>query len=280
MLKVITNSETVRGVWASLMVSMAMVWVEVILDQAKVSPDATFLYNDILVGSTLSFLADKFFATASGFKMLQAGDFTGNIAQTLGAVSSTQFMRYFVTVFIDALVSVPLFVKVLKAHPTMKPLFRRIVKYAIALITFATFNNMLRFGWSYSDKVTDIADIVVAAFMICASMSYLNAPSVEPGSPGYAVMNEKSRLFFVMGGWSIFAMYQLTRMGVKIPKIPSSLILGGVAAVAGAGLVTGRKQDKSAPTPSVFDHVTGAVASVIVIMNVVWFLKYSKVKNK
>lgn len=264
------TSESLRGVWASFMVSLLFVWVEVMLEQGRVKPDAIFLYNDLLVGSTVGFLADKFFATTTGYSFLRAGNLSGNAAQALAAVSSTEFLRYFVTVFIDALVSVPLFVKSLKSFPKMGAVQRRMVKYAISLITFATFNNPLRFGWAYASKATPQMDLIVAAFLVCASMSYLNAPAVNPGTPGYAVMNRKARMLFVAAGWLCFALYQLVRSGIKMPKVPSSVILALILAVSGWAMFSSRGDQDP---PGLSSHLIGVGAVVIMLANTVWFVR-------
>lgn len=267
----ILGSEASRGIWISFVLAVGMVWAETLLETAGIPPDSVFLYNDLLLGSTVAFLGDKFFATNSGYALLKSGQWGRNLTQTLAALSNTEFMRYFVTVFIDALISLPLFVKVLRAYPTMQPLLRRGVKYAIAVITFLTFNNPLRFEWAYSNRRN--LDLLVGAFLVTASMTYLNAETVsDPNIPGYAVMNKSSKIIFVAAGWLLFSVYQIVQMGYGV-RVPSAIVLGVLLAVVFLGMFLGpRVQSKV----TWIDHAIGVSGLVFALVNVVWFLQMTK----
>jgi hypothetical protein len=270
----LASSETARGVWASFIVALLFVWIEVMLESARVSPDATFMYGDILGGSTIGFLADKIFATNVGYKLLQSGNWRGAIRMAVMSTSSGEFVRYLVTVFIDALISVPLFVRVLRTYPNMKPLVRRAVKYGIALITFATFNNSLRFNWAYTSP-TNTMDTIVGAFLVCSSMAYLNSESVEdPTDHGYSVMKKSRKMIILALGWGLFSLYSISRMGVRFPVPNRWLVLGTIAATVGVNLFSNRNSKTSDTQLS--DHIVGIIATVVAISNVVWFLRMTK----
>lgn len=299
LLSLVRKDEFSRGLWASVAVTLAMVYVETLLEkQAGVSTDAVFLYNDLTVGGLLGFVADKYFASDEGFKLLRgsrsvwhAGNFKRSVVD---ALAGTEIVRFFVTVFLDALVSVPLYAKTLQVLPEAQRdsvLIRRGMKLAVSVATFMLFNNALRFDWAYKANPTANMEMLVVVFALCGSLAYLALDPVRtPGEPGYATMNPRSKTSFVSAGLALLTLYKLvvtlppsvrTAFTRRVPtSARSSLLVAALLAFSVKGLLDGRtraagRRKKLEPQnkPSAVDHAVGLGLLGVSVVNVVWFVR-------
>lgn len=270
-----------RSIYASLLVSLGMIWPDVTMDALRVPPDAVFLYYDIVLGSTLAYLGDRFFATDSGFAKLTQGRVWENLVESVASLGTSEYARTVVTVFLDALVSVPIFVHVLRSFPHMSPFARRAVKVAIALVTFLVFNDLFRFAWAYGEDGKHdgpVQQMIVVTFLVCATLAFLNQDPVrDPSVPGYAIMNPRTRYVFVAIAWLFTGGYLATRPGGLMEgrgaRVPGWGVLVALVTTCVGGLVYAAYAKRSSSTKAsakqmVFNttqHVVAAIATVMAI---------------
>lgn len=294
----IRSSEASRGIWASLVVGLALVYVETLLEKGVgVSTDGLYLYQDLMFGSVVGFFADKYFATEAGYKLLRASRSVWNYKNfkrsAIDAFGSVEFSRYIVTIFLDALISVPLFVYALRALPpgvTDTVVARRGIKILVGLITFFLFNNQLRFEWAYKKKPTKNMDMLVVVFGVCASMTFLAMPPVtKPNAPGSSTMNPRSKVVFVAIGLLFLTFYQLIaqapdsltkRVEQFLPShVRSTIAILTIVVTVAIGLRQSRtrrgddKNEPSRPSMTLVDHAVGVGLIGIAAVNVFWFVR-------
>lgn len=267
-----------RSIYASLLTSLGMIWPDVTMDTLHVPPDAVFLYYDIVLGSTLAYLGDRFFATDAGFAKLTQGRVMENLLDSVASLGTSEYARTVVTVFLDALVSVPIFVHVLRSYPHMSPFARRALKVGIALITFLVFNNMFRFAWAYGENGKHdgpVQQMIVVTFLVCATLAFLNQEPVrDPSVPGYAIMNPRMRYVFVGAAWLFTGGYLATRPGGLVEgrakRLPGWVVLVALGTSCVGGLTyaayTKRSSSSSSISWNTTQHATAATATLVAVV--------------
>lgn len=211
-----TKGQTFRGVLMSVLVSMFLAYSEALLKKGGVPDDSVLMFHDMLIGSTLGFLADIVFGTTRGFCSMARGDthkacvaegaqqLKGPLEIALAEVGGMTFLKYVITVLIDLMISMMLFSQATSAGIT-DPMQKKALKMIIALVTFFLYANKTRFDFAYirSDSATDF---VMTVFLASVSMAFLSFPESE--DPGLnSVFAPKSRLFIVIGAFVSMCMY-------------------------------------------------------------------------
>jgi len=263
------RGENFRGLYTSLFISLITFYPEVFLDSKQVPPETILLYYDLILGNVLGYLFDIIFASKAGFTSLGKGDYSGVLNNTISSLGSARFLKFAITICIDIMISMPLFVKFLEAYPNASLFKKKIVKYLIAAFTFFLYSNMTRFKWAYISTETTSIDLIMLVLLLSLAMSYLNASTPKPDEQGYGVMGSNKKLILVVIGFLLYTVYTFTRnltsknllvklfRGSKSKRLISGLaILSGLLLIVAFGLGKSAGKGRAYTTTSV-DHALG-----------------------
>lgn len=221
-----TLDETKRGMITSVLVGMLGTLPETLFERIGTSNDAIYIAFDMIMSNTLGFLIDVMFASETGFCSIARGNPTCsnvNISDARlpdGTVSPLMFMvrslgglkylKFIITVIIDMMVSLPLYMMWSRQNPNATVWVRRIAKTVIATLTFITYVNIMRFDWAYRSVYDQRAvhDMVVIVFLVAACMTFMNSPNAEPGEEGSIIMNPRAKAIIVITAMCVIAAYQ------------------------------------------------------------------------
>jgi hypothetical protein len=279
------KGESFRGLYTSLFIGLITFYPELFLDSNQVPPETILLYYDLILGNVLGYLFDLIFASKAGFTSISKGDYSGVLHTTLSSLGSSRFLKFALTVCIDIMISMPLFMKFLEAHPNVSILKKKVVKYFIAAFTFFLYGNMTRFKWAYVTTGTDSLDIIMLVLLLSISMSYLNTSTPLQGEQGYGVMGSNKKLILVMIGFLLYTLYTYVRKvtsknllfklfrGTRRKRLISGVtVLIGLLLIVAIGLGKSAGNGK-AYTPTLSDHSLGISTLVSALLLTGVFLK-------
>ena len=256
------KDEASRGVVASLISTSSMLLFEAYLDSKNVSSSAIYTYYDLILGNLVSFVADIVLSSKVGFCLISqkpgcsAVDLSASrmsngkhssIFYLLKSIGGQNFLRFIITVVIDMMITVPLFVKWKELYPNTSIFKEKMVKTVINFVSFIVYANVLRFNWAYlaTDDPAKIHDMIVVSLIVLVSLIFLNTKDVEEGGAGYSVMNKNSKMYFAIIAFSLIGVYQMIQTYGYNPKwaendtfiiLKGIFVLGAVIALVIYGL--------------------------------------------
>jgi hypothetical protein len=208
------HGEITRGLITSVVVGMILAYAEALAKRAGVADDALVLYLDMILGALIGFSMDIVFGTAKGFCSLAKGAVhrscidsgvqqLGNPVQyMLGEIGGISFLKFAITVLIDAMVTLPLFSMAIKSGIDT-PSAKKMIKLFIATVTFFLYANKTRFHFAYK-QANDNMDLTMTVFLTAISMAFLAFPEDENLS---TVFSTKSRFFMVSLAFILMCVY-------------------------------------------------------------------------
>lgn len=211
-----TKGQASRGLMVSIIISMILAYTEALAKKAGCPDDAVLMFHDMLLGSTIGFMADIMLGTSRGFCSIARGDtnkacVAAGVQQTrnpfqiaLAELGGMSFLKYIVTVLIDFMITMPLFSQAVSAGID-SPMQKKVLKMVIAVVTFFLYANKTRFDFAYvvSDSQMDFSMTILLAAI---SMAFLSFP--ESNQPGMnSVFAPRSRFYVVIGAFTAMCAY-------------------------------------------------------------------------
>ena len=266
------KGEIIRGLYTSLFVALVTIYPEIILNANEVPPETIMMYFDLVLGNLLGYMFDMFFASENGFTNVQQGNYGKSLKNVLLTLSGSVFLKFVLTVVIDVMISLPIFVKFLEGYPDTSVLTRKLVKYAISAGTFFLYGNLTRFKWAYQPKPNETTDLIMMVLFIAVSMSFLNNRVPTPDQPGHAVMGGGKKFSMVIAGMGLMTLFMMTRninnqnwlfrkfRGTSLAQLVTGLIvLFAILTLVASGLyVGGKNTNEKEYSATSMDHVLGA----------------------
>lgn len=223
-----TLDETKRGLLNNIIVSMIGMFPEMIFMARGTSSDSIYTIYDLVMSTTLGFIFDVMFANDTGFctianrknltcegvNMTSATMSGGGISPLMhlcNSMAGIRFMKFIITVIINMMITLPLYIMWINQNPKATVFMRRIVKTIIGVVAFISYVNILQFDWAYRgiDDSRTVHDLIIVVFLVASCMTFLNSPNANPGEEGSIVMNPKSKLAMVITGLILISVYQL-----------------------------------------------------------------------
>ena len=261
-----------RGTIISMWIMLSAV-VQAVMKSCGASETMLLICYGFFMAAIIGFMGDQAFGTDEGYSLMTIGTRANNksgrmrgvatrIKYALGRLTSSEFWRYIVTVFLDMFISMPLqsvivsvcdaTIQGLKHTVPLMPMgfsgalgtllnnFDNILQSFVAFITFLAYANETRFRWAYPGinvdpslliststikLATSIAAIVYLVANVSADFNIIDGVKVKVGSSLSDRLDRKMIFaIFVIGLLTVGSMSSTSFMNYK----PSSFIIAPI----------------------------------------------------
>lgn len=261
-----------RGTIISMWIMLSAV-AQAVMKSCGASETMLLICYGFFMAAIIGFMGDQAFGTDEGYSLMTIGTRANNksgrmrgvatrIKYALGRLTSSEFWRYIVTVFLDMFISMPLqsvivsvcdsTIQGLKHTVPLMPMgfswglgtllnnFDNILQSFVAFITFLAYANETRFRWAYPGinvdpslliststikLATSIAAIVYLVANVSADFNIIDGVKVKVGSSLSDRLDRKMIFaIFVIGLLTVGSMSSTSFMNYK----PSSFIIAPI----------------------------------------------------